>query len=178
MTGEVFGLAEAARVTGVSVSTLRRRRDDLRKHGASTDSKGGWQIPVHTLLALGLLDKVTADVEPVEPPPVIPPDGGLVTALKTEVEQLRAALADAERRAAVAEARAEERNRVIETQQVAMRLLEAPVSPSRTTYEDLDQWATDTGMSAGKTQVEFIGAHEVVPISRARFWRRRPRPAA
>jgi hypothetical protein len=46
-----------------------------------------------------------------------------------EAERLRAQLAGAERRAAVAEARAEERERVIEAQAVALRALGAGPFP-------------------------------------------------
>lgn len=40
----VFTMREAARVAGISVSTLRRRRDDLAAAGAVIDCSG-WQAP-------------------------------------------------------------------------------------------------------------------------------------
>ncbi|GAB48058.1 hypothetical protein MOPEL_036_00220, partial [Mobilicoccus pelagius NBRC 104925] len=44
------GLSEAAALTGLSVSTLRRRREALRAHGAIQRDDGSWAIPVHALI--------------------------------------------------------------------------------------------------------------------------------
>lgn len=53
-----FGLAEASRATGKSVSTLRRKKRELLERGASITEKG-WRIPASALVELGLLDKTT-----------------------------------------------------------------------------------------------------------------------
>lgn len=131
-----MGLAEAAAACGVSVSTLRRKRLQLRELGAAETAKG-WQIPVTALITLGLMDRVTA------PSQATPSSSGLTGVMKplsdtpvdtpsNEIEALQAAhmelkerLADAERRAAVAEAVANERERIIQTQASALRMLEA-----------------------------------------------------
>ncbi|GAA4375598.1 hypothetical protein GCM10023166_26910 [Paeniglutamicibacter cryotolerans] len=122
-----MGLAEAARKCGVSVSTLRRRKDALVDAGATVSDKG-WQIPIPALVSLGFLGSttpppdapVTTAVQPATTPPAdIPRDTSLV-----ELESLRARLADAERRAEVAEAVATERERTIQVQAVALRMLE------------------------------------------------------
>lgn len=117
----VLGLAEAAAACGVSVSTIRRKRGELKELGAAETARG-WQIPVTALIALGLMERTT-------PPPSAdtPPD-----ALTGELEALRAKLADAERRAAVAEAVAAERERVIQTQAMALRMLESAKTPAET----------------------------------------------
>lgn len=128
----VMGLAEAALACGVSVSTIRRKRPELEKLGAAQTAKG-WHIPITALIELGLMRSVTdAPVTPVEPA-VIPALMGVMKppvdaqrdALVGEVEALRAKLADAERRAAVAEAVAVERDRIIHAQDMALRMLEA-----------------------------------------------------
>ena len=130
-----LGLAEAAKACGVSVSTLRRKRPELSAHGAA-QTANGWRIPVTALIALGLMDRTTdarhetqhdASTKPITTPPA--------DALIAQLDALRTALADAERRAAVAEAVAAERERMIQTQAMALRMLEAskpPASPTPT----------------------------------------------
>lgn len=122
-----MGLAEAASACGVSVSTLRRKRIQLRELGAAETARG-WQIPVTALITLGLMDRVT------EPPSHdTPPD-----ALTGELDALRSQLAAAERRAAVAEAIAAERERVIQTQAMALRMLEASAPVRQVADEVVD----------------------------------------
>ena len=130
----VMGLAEAADACGVSVSTIRRKRPELEKLGAARTAKG-WHIPVTALIELGLMPAVTeappvATVKPtvkgVKTPPVAtPPD-----ALSVELEALRAKLVNAEQRAAVAEAVAAERERIIHVQDMALRMLEVGKPPA------------------------------------------------
>jgi hypothetical protein len=112
----LMGLAEAASACGVSVSTLRRKRTQLKELGAAETARG-WQIPVTALITLGLMDRVTE-----APSRDTHPD-----ALTGELDSLRSQLAAAEQRAAVAEAIAAERERVIQTQAMALRMLEAAV---------------------------------------------------
>jgi hypothetical protein len=114
-----MGLAEAAKACGVSVSTLRRKRTDLEAHGAAQTATG-WHIPVTALIAVGLMERVTPP-----PAPDAPRDG-----VTGELEALRAKLAEAEQRAAVAEAIAAERERVIQTQAMALRMLEGTKAPA------------------------------------------------
>jgi hypothetical protein len=114
-----MGLAEAAKACGVSVSTLRRKRTDLEAHGAA-QTASGWHIPVTALIALGLMERVTA------PPSSDTPSDTLTG----EVDALRSQLAAAEQRAAVAEAIAAERERIIQTQAMALRMLEATKAPA------------------------------------------------
>ncbi|MCL1800262.1 MAG: hypothetical protein FWG25_02700 [Promicromonosporaceae bacterium] len=128
MTGPTITLAEAVTATGLSASTLRRRRGDLVELGA-THSKSGWRIPITALVALDLLPAVT----PPDTPPgdtvagaVTPPDDVEVVALRAEVVALRQRLVDAEQARAVAEAVATERDRVIEAQRQHLRMIEAP----------------------------------------------------
>lgn len=124
MKPPVMGLAEAAKACGVSVSTVRRKRDELRAHGAAETSRG-WQIPVTALIAVGLMERTT-DAPSSDTPRAAPDD-----ALKAEVDALRQQLAAATQRAAVAEERVDgmralvsAHERIIETQARALRMLE------------------------------------------------------
>lgn len=131
MTAPSIGLAEAARICGVSESTIRRKRAELLELGASHGPKG-WSIPIPALVELGLLDSTTAP-DPVtapEPLPASPMEASTTPAVAAELEALREALTAAELRAAVAEAVAAERERIIEAQAQTLRILEAPVTPS------------------------------------------------
>lgn len=125
--GQIFTFAEAVEVTGKSRSTLHRKREMLRQAGAHQDAAGVWSIPVSALVACGLLD--TPDTrKSVSDTTVRPPNDTRVTppaeTQNVEIGQLRRALAEAEKRAEVAEARAVERDRLIEVQSRALALLE------------------------------------------------------
>jgi hypothetical protein len=127
-TAPVLGLAEAAKACGVSESTIRRKRPELMAAGAVQDNRG-WRIPIPALVELGLMDRTTAPDTPNSPPvpaqePVTTP--ATQTPVAPLLEALRAQLADAEKRAAVAEAIAAERERIIEAQAFALRMLEPP----------------------------------------------------
>lgn len=138
--GPVLGLAEAAKACGVSVSTLRRKRPELEAHGAAQTAKG-WHIPVTALIALGLMGRTTdARHDGQHDAPMMPAMKDPADALTAQLDALRTALADAERRAAVAEAIATERERTIQTQAMALRMLEAskaPASPGHTALREL-----------------------------------------
>lgn len=142
-------MREAARVAGVSVSTLRRRRDELTAAGAVIDPNG-WQVPITALIAVGLVpgeghhtdDNDTAATETPEASdaaakdaPGGDPDDGphavvRVRELEQKVRELSEQLHLWQRRAEVAEARAEERARSLdvlrianESERLALRML-------------------------------------------------------
>lgn len=145
----VLSLAEAAKACGVSLSTLRRKRPELKELGAAETAKG-WQIPVTALITLGLMDRVTAPLHEapsaptlkgiITPPADAPRDAPLeeLEALRKEQADLRDRLADAEKRAAVAEAVANERERIIQTQATALRMLEAGAPAPRPVDDMMD----------------------------------------
>jgi hypothetical protein len=124
----LMGLAEAAKACGVSVSTIRRKRDQLTELGAA-QTANGWHIPVTALIEAGLMERTTPAPSPDTPDAPASPSSDALTG---ELEALRAKLADAERRAAVAEAIAAERERMIQTQAMALRMLESAKTPSET----------------------------------------------
>jgi len=111
-------VTEAARAARVDRRTIRRRLDGgdfphaRREAGSQGPESGPWLIPAGDLVAAGLTlhDPTGAD------------DAALASA-RAEVDALRAELADAVRRAEVAEARAAERERVIAAQELALRAL-------------------------------------------------------
>ncbi len=127
MTAPTIGLAEAARACGVSESTLRRKRAELLELGASHGPKG-WSIPIPALVQLGLMKSTTAPDSVASPDSsrAAPVEGFMAPSMRNDLEALRGALAAAEQRAAVAEAVALERERIIEVQAQALRMLEAP----------------------------------------------------
>lgn len=137
--GPTLGLAEAAKACGVSVSTLRRKRPDLEANGAVQTDKG-WRIPVTALIALGLMGRTTdASHDALHETPVTPTKTPHSDALTEELHALRSKLADAEQRAAVAEAIAAERERMIESQAMALRMLGAGASKPREDAHDVRQ---------------------------------------
>lgn len=150
-TTAVFSMKKAAEVAGISVSTLRRRRDDLIAAGADI-SPDGWKVPMTALVACGLIAGEGA--QPAEKPNHFDSQHGserVATAQTQRFEELTAQVRDLERevgewrrRAEVAEARAEERGRALdalrvanETERMALRMLTAgtftaaPLQPVR-----------------------------------------------
>lgn len=93
MKGEqTFTIKAAAEACGVSESTIRRKRFDLRKYGA-IETKNGWQIPASALLAVGLpLDTVTAFDKADSPAQ------GEIGALREQIALLERLLATEQRR--------------------------------------------------------------------------------
>ena len=141
-TTAVFSMKKAAEVAGISVSTLRRRRDDLIAAGADI-SPDGWKVPMTALVACGLIAGEGA--QPAEKPNHLDSQHGsgrVAIAQAQRFEELTAQVRDLERevgewrrRAEVAEARAEERGRALdalrvanETERMALRMLTAGTS--------------------------------------------------
>lgn len=163
----VLGLAEAAKACNISVSTLRRRKDVLVAAGATVTPKG-WQIPIPALVSLGYLGSTTPppgtfQETPVAPTSTPPPEGPRATTL-LELDSLRARLAEAEQRAAVAEAIATERERVIQAQAATLRMLERGTSdtPAATPLESPLATPEDTPKTPPASDPERP------PVSRAR----------
>lgn len=141
-TTAVFSMKQAAEVAGISVSTLRRRRDDLVTAGAHI-SPDGWRVPVTALVACGLLPgEGPHKTEKPTPPEPRHQDKQETAAQAQHLDELTAQVRDLEhevaewrRRAEVAEARAEERGRALdalrianETERMALRMLTAGTS--------------------------------------------------
>lgn len=149
----VFTMREAARVAGVSVSTLRRRRDELVAAGAVIDP-AGWKVPITALIATGLLPGEGQHHTPTTGTPRTAPGPGPAVAsvqedtaqhqhelrqLQERVQELVEEVGHWRRRAEVAEARAEERGRSLETlrianesERLALRMLTSQHTPTTT----------------------------------------------
>lgn len=143
-TPRPVSMNEAARLTGLSVSTLRRRRAELRDHGATQHPNGSWSIPIHTLVALGLLDNVTTpeDDATTEPPPAllaaevadlrveVEKERGLRLAAEREVQAITAHLATAQNTIRMIEAAPPKIETRVERVEVPRRVeVEVPVVP-------------------------------------------------
>lgn len=148
MTAPVFTMREAAEVAGVSVSTLRRRREDLVAAGAGITDHG-WRVPMTALIGAGLIDGEGPRREDPAPgavseePADSKPDEQRDEGRSARVEELLEALRDVERdrdewrrRAEIAEAVSEERRHSLdalraanESERLALRMLTAGDSP-------------------------------------------------
>jgi DeoR/GlpR family transcriptional regulator of sugar metabolism len=115
---QTFTLNGAAKLTGYSLPTIRRRLDALQKAGA-TQQDGVWVIPLSALHTAGLMVKLDSNETPNDT------GQSLVARTPNEIDALRAQLAEALQRAAVAEAVASEREKALERADLAMRMLEA-----------------------------------------------------
>jgi hypothetical protein len=102
-------------------------------------------------------------------------------ALTAQLDALRTALADAERRAAVAEAVAAERERMIQMQAMALRMLEAGTSkPGQATVTEhaTTAPATPTESAVSKPEQPMVSNGDTAPDmakggpESARLWRR------
>lgn len=120
----VLTVTEAARASGEDRRTIRRRLDGgefpnaYRDTGSQGPESGAWLIPVEDLLRAGLTLR-----DPIGP------DSSTLSSFGRSVQEpvLQSALADALRRAEVAEATAAERERIIEAQELALRAFAAAV---------------------------------------------------
>lgn len=175
MTAPVVGLAEAAKITGKSESTLRRKRSELLEAGAKRTDKGGWEIPIPVLVQLGLMPATTAPDGP--PAPAVEasmtastqtPSDSVTAPLTAELERLRAELAEERQARAVAEAVNKERERLLESyretinvQAQALRMVE-PARP------------TPAAEPAKETPSEPATQEVAPPVAapKKRWWRR------
>jgi hypothetical protein len=146
-------VTEAARAVRVDPRTIRRRlgRGDFpnahRDGGKEGPDTGPWLIPVTDLLGAGL--------------PLHAPEPDEPTILRVESEAaLRLALADAVRRAVVAEAIATERERIIEAQGIALRALMGGDPPFHTDLPLEPEWPADLPDASDEGSDEVLYAEE------------------
>jgi len=135
LTPPYVSQAEAARICRVSTATVRRARVAGRLEGVKADG-AGWLIPIPALVAAGLLDRVSPP-DTVTPPSLTPDTTPLHVTL-AEMSDLRDRLAAAERRAAVAEAIAEERALALADLRTSMRLIAAAPAPASKPPESVE----------------------------------------
>lgn len=144
MSGPVVGLAKAAELCGVSVATIRRRREILVSLGAIPSSKG-WEIPISALITSGLMPNVTpsegvSQVIPSATPvtsdgtPTVSPSATPVSELEDKVDALEKALIETRQRLEISEAVMAEKERVIQAQALALALIEGPSASGRVNH--------------------------------------------
>lgn len=101
--GTTYTMREAAEAAGVSLSTAKRRRPELRKAGATQDARGRWTIPETAL-------EVLTGGSPADPrEPSSEPQNDPRELLLNQIEELQTRLRAVEVEAAAWEARAAER---------------------------------------------------------------------
>lgn len=132
--GPVLTLREAATATGLSLSTLRRRRADLVSHGARVTPSGAWEVPYAALISLGMTPRSTPP-DAHHDAPVTPPVG--------ELQRLTDRVRELEHELEVERVINRERERTIAAQQLALRAIErtpvaatAPEVPAHPQFED------------------------------------------
>lgn len=123
-------LREAARDWTVSLSTLQRHRreGDLESLGAHKDTRGSWKIPPTALAALGYtpVSGTVPDTGDVTPPgPTPEPKHTQLNTLRDELAATRERLARLEAQNEGHRALLAERERTVETQAQALRMLTA-----------------------------------------------------
>jgi DeoR/GlpR family transcriptional regulator of sugar metabolism len=117
---ENYSINAAAKLTGYSVPTIRKRLPALKKVGA-IQRDGSWNIPLSALHKVGLMVKV---------------EGGNVSSKgkDDEVETLRRENTELKTRAAVAEAVAHERGEALADLRNAMKQLEGRAPTKRSWF--------------------------------------------
>jgi hypothetical protein len=169
----VLGLAQAAKACGVSESTIRRKRPELLAAGATQDNRG-WRIPIPALVELGLMDRLTAPDAP-DSPPVAAQEPAMAPATQSPMEPLlealREKLAAAEQRAAVAEAIAEERERIIAVQAQALRMLESSKSTAAVTVAGKPT-EQEVATPAAEERAESVPDAHAQAKPKRRWWQR------
>jgi hypothetical protein len=98
---ETFSINAAAKLTGYSLPTIRKRLPALKKAGAIQDKQGRWAIPLSALHTVGLMSEVTGDSKQVDSKVH---RKSLQGETINETDNLKAQLSEALQRAAVAEA--------------------------------------------------------------------------
>jgi|GEM_PF-6755068 len=132
----VYTATEAAKLCGVSLRTVQRKSAQLEAAGAWKDTSGQWHIPMAAMRTSGLTPG-----RPTGPDPT-PRDTSVrqhdssdsVTAIiaryRATEQNMAGQLAEWRRRAEVAEVQAAERQKIIEIQDRALRMLEEAAAAS------------------------------------------------
>lgn len=121
--GHRFTLTSAADACNTSKRTLLRHMTDLTRHGATKDDTGAWSIPLGALLAAGFRVNAPRTTDTDHTAPKRAPERTEVDQLRTEIYELRTALAVAQAERAAAERIAAERAEHLDTARLALRQL-------------------------------------------------------
>lgn len=116
---ETFSINGAAKLTGYSLPTIRKKLPALKEAGA-VQNDGKWAIPLSALYACGLMSKVEGLSKPAEDP--------LHSETINELERLRAENEQLRRERDVAQAVAAERGEALVRADRALLAIEAATS--------------------------------------------------
>jgi len=118
----VVGLAEAARITGRSVSTIRRKKQELQRLGTTTDADG-WKIPIEALVQIWGIDNLPPVVPALDLTPSVTPGVSRVSELEHQLAEVQARAERERARAEAAERLAQVHERHIEDLRMSLRML-------------------------------------------------------
>lgn len=170
-----LSITQAAEAAGVNPRTIRRYLTDEKLPGARKAEDGSWLIPTEALIAAGWtnLYKPSPPDAPVAAPEVV--DANELADLRAELIEEQRAREQAEHRAELAQARADmaeavavERERIIKTQELALRALMPGPQDSGGVAQP-----PATGTSAQPTTQTPTAGQSEAP--RRRWWSRRER---
>jgi len=162
--GITFTLKGAADACQVDPQTIRRRLDQLEEHGARRNEDGSYSIPLSALLAAGFRPgkpappDSTPDQSAVSPGDAPPAPGDIPPAAAARITELERLLVEEHAALLVEQAHRQAADRVADTLERALRMLEARESP----------------VPAQTTEV--MTSVEPERAAPARRWWRRPRP--
>lgn len=163
-----LGLKEAAVQCGVSVSTMRRHRDELVKLGATVSDQGHWRIPIPALITAGLMDRrtppdaLTGVVTSPVTPNMTPDYLDRIAQLERQLQDEIMARKDEHAGRVLAEQVAAERERIIQAQAQTLRILEAAPSAQPSVIPPPE---TEQPMPA-----ESVGTEAASPGPKRRWW--------
>lgn len=169
-TPPMLGLKDAAVQCGVSVSTMRRHRDELVKLGATVSEQGRWSIPIPALIEAGLMDRRTPPDTPVGiMTPTLTPDYlDQIAQLERQLQEEILARKDAHAGRVLAEQVAAERERIIQAQAQTLRILEAGTvtrDTNRSVAADQDVAEYQDDRRDGTVEGTITGGHVADPAT-------------
>ena len=128
----VYTVTQTANLCQVSLRTVQRRMPQLQAAGAWKNTEGKWSIPVEAMTAAGLTPgrPVRQQRRQQRGHRAMSQLESEVTRLKAEAVESQLQAAEWRRRVEVAEAIATERERIIKTQALALKMLEPPPPPT------------------------------------------------
>lgn len=162
-----FSASEAAKACGVGRATIQRRLDAGSFPDAFKNDVG-WQIPLSNLLAAGFVpgrpapaeQEQAPDREPDrDPEPVVPEH-------VQKLHDLELQLARAQSQAQIAQAVADERQRLIDTQNRAMRMLEAAREDAQSATEQAARAAAEAAVREYEDRQRARAAEEAAAAER------------
>ncbi len=156
---------------GISVSTMRRHRDELVKLGATVSDQGRWSIPIPALIEAGLMDRRTPPdaLVGIMTPTLAPDYLDQITQLERQLQEEILARKDEHAGRVLAEQVAAERERIIQAQAQTLRILEAGTvtrdATERSVAVDQDVAEHQDDRRDGTVEGTITGGHVADPVT-------------